>query len=57
MRVFVDAISGSEVAITGDNVGNLMQLCGKFEFKAFAEKVDDWRLAHVAVDADARREL
>jgi hypothetical protein len=38
-----NVIGGSDVAMTGDNVGDLVQLCGEFEFKAFAAKVDHWR--------------
>jgi hypothetical protein len=32
MRLFVDAIGGAEIAITGDNVGGIVLLCGEFEF-------------------------
>jgi hypothetical protein len=56
-RVFLGAIGGSEATITNDNVSDLGQLCSEFEFSEFAQKVDDWRSALGAFDADGRGEL
>jgi regulator of replication initiation timing len=56
-RVFLGAIGGSEATITNDNVSDLGQLCSEFEFSEFAQKVDEWRSACGAFDADVRREL
>jgi hypothetical protein len=57
LRVFINGLSGSEAAITSDNVGDLVQLCAEFQCSPFSEKIDTWRSEHSAVDCEVRQEL
>jgi hypothetical protein len=43
LRVFTSVSNGAEAKITSGNVTDLSELCGKFEFEAFAKQAEAWR--------------